>query len=86
MMWISWFLLGFVQIGSARWFARHWKTANNVHWLAGIVVTLFTAIDGCIKLILGPWNMNHPHNIAGLIMTITVFFLGFSGQATFAVR
>jgi hypothetical protein len=26
-MWTAWFLMGFIQIGSSRWFARYWRKA-----------------------------------------------------------
>ena len=45
-MWISWSIFGFVQIGSNRWFFTYWKQAQIIHTLSGWAIVIATLVAG----------------------------------------
>ena len=86
MMWTAWFLLGFVQIGSGRWFARYWKQATNIHAISGSIITgitLYFGIDAFMKI--GTVE-NSLHNLAGFILTCAVIIISLTGSIALKIR
>lgn len=49
-MWIAWFLMGFIQIGSSRWFARYWRKAGYIHNISGGLITVLTLYSGIVAM------------------------------------
>ena len=42
----AWFVLGFLQLGSGRWFARYWKYSHYIHAISGSIITGITLFEG----------------------------------------
>ena len=85
-MWTAWFLLGFIQIGTGRWFARFWKKANMVHSLTGIAITLITLIEGISSVYRVGEIEARPHTLAGFVLTCGVTLVSLFGVIAFRVR
>ena len=79
-MWTSWFIFGFFQIGSQRW----WKKELNspmLHSVFGILVTvatLFAAFDLYTRY---GFKANDPHTILGGVITFSSALILITGVA-----
>ena len=45
-MWISWTIFGFIQIGTLRWFGEYWRYNQIIHSLSGWFIVIMTLISG----------------------------------------
>lgn len=82
MMWIAWFIFGFVQVASNRWFIHLNKNLPNIHVLSGLFITGVTVFY-VFHLIntFGMWY-DHWHNLLGFIMFCSTGVVSLGGMAT----
>jgi len=57
-MWISWAVIGLLQIWTNRYMRAHWRWNKVVHAILGFAALLFVLIAGFIALSVGGWTIN----------------------------
>lgn len=85
-MWTAWFLLGFIQLGSARWFTRYWKYSSKIHAVSGFFITAITLYEGFSAFQRIGKVEGHLHNVAGFILTCSVILVSLTGSLAMKVR
>jgi hypothetical protein len=86
-MWISWFVFGFVQIASNRWFMHLSKSLFAVHFISGLLIMAATIY--CVFLLINQFGglyLSHIHNLIGFIVLCMVVLVSIGGIATTCVK
>jgi hypothetical protein len=78
--------MGFLQIGSSRWFARYWKKANTIHAVSGITITIITLFEGISAFLREIGDYKGPHAYAGIVITCGVVLVSTLGIIASKVR
>lgn len=79
-MWNSWFVFGFVQLGTNRWFKHFSRNFLIVHALSGILITgltLFWVLKIIIKF--EAMYFDRIHNVFGFIVLCMVCLVAIGG-------
>jgi hypothetical protein len=82
----AWFLLGFVIVGSNRWFRVHWKYSQSVHNYAGSIATVGTLYSGIEMIISAKTVKINTHSIIGVVLTALTLILALFGWISYLLR
>ena len=74
----AWFSLGFLLIGTNRWFAHNWQNKQQIHTVVGSMVMLLTVLSLWLVLELGGVKSD-PVHFGGFLFVLITPFIGFGG-------
>jgi hypothetical protein len=85
-MWISWFILGILMIGTNRWFPYFSNYNNYIHAFTGYCIVAMNS-NAALNIIalnrIKPYGL---HNILGLLLSIGLVFFAATGTIAFIAK
>jgi len=81
MMWISWFVFGFVQLASNRWFIHISKNLPIIHALSGLFITFCTFFFALKIIVKYGLALDNIHAIIGFLILCCIGLVSLGGMA-----
>lgn len=87
LMWLSWGVLGFLQLSTNRYLKGYWRARMWAHRIIGSLILILTIAMGILGIRQNDWTLSgsHGHYVIGLIIFFSVFFVAVGGVAARSV-